>query len=229
MTTGKQGWWQWARTTSLEFQLRAGLSKLDSQHFRDMMDSLPEEAIPRIELELLQRIQRRYELSSDTLAFDTTNFFTFIDTTNTRCTIAQRTKSKQKRHDLRHVGLALVVTRKDLIPLFHLTCRGNRNDAKVFAEITAQIKKRLQELGMDLEKHTLVFDRGNNSRKNLRRISRQHLHYVGALRPTRKYAFTSSPAFLRCNSVHCCGRPPSASAASEERSGRLWKSSPTSG
>ncbi len=184
MTTSKQGWWPWARTTSLEFLLRAGLSKLDSQHFWDLMDSLPEEAIPRIELELLQRIQRRYELSSDTLAFDTTNFFTFIDTTNTRCTIAQRTKSKQKRHDLRHVGLALVVTQKDLIPLFHLTYQGNLNDATVFARITAQIKKRLQELGMDLEKHTLVFDRGNNSRKNLRRISRQHLHYVGALRPT---------------------------------------------
>jgi transposase len=37
---------------------------------------------------------------------------------------------------------------------------------------------------MDLEKHTLVFDRGNNSRKNLRRIQPQHLHYAGALRPS---------------------------------------------
>ena len=182
--TSKQGWWQWAKTTSCDFLLRVALSKVDSQHFWDLMDSLPAEAIPHIELELLRRIRQRYELSSDTLAFDATNFFTFIDTTNARCTIAQRTKSKQKRHDLRHVGLALVVTREDLIPLFHLTYQGNVSDVNVFAQVTAQIKTRLQELSMDLEKHTLVFDRGNNSRKNLRRIQRQHLHYVGALRPS---------------------------------------------
>jgi len=182
--TSKQGWWQWAKTTSCDFLLRVALSKVDSQHFWDLMDSLPAEAIPHIELELLRRIQQRYELSSDTLAFDTTNFFTFIDTTNGRCTLAQRTKSKQKRHDLRCVGLALVVTREDLIPLFHLTYQGNVSDVNVFAQVTTQIKTRLQELGMDLEKHTLVFDRGNNSQKNLRRIQRQHLHYVGALRPS---------------------------------------------
>ena len=184
MPTSKQGWWQWAKTTSCEFLLRVALSKVDSQHFWDLMDSLPAEAIPHIELELLRRIQQRYELSSDTLAFDTTNFYTFIDTTNARCTVAQRTKSKQKRHDLRHVGLALVVTRQDLIPLFHLTYQGNLSDVTVFAKVTAQIRTRLEELGMDLEKHTLVFDRGNNSQKNLRRIQRQHLHYVGALRPS---------------------------------------------
>ena len=182
--TSKQGWWQWAKTTSCDFLLRVALSKVDSQHFWDLMDSLPAEAIPDIELELLRRIRQRYELCSDTLAFDTTNFFTFIDTTNDRCRLAQRTKSKQKRHDLRRVGLALVVTRENLIPLFHLTYQGNVSDVAVFAQVTAQIKKRLQQLGMDLEKHTLVFDRGNNSQKNLRHIQRRHLHYVGALRPS---------------------------------------------
>ena len=182
--TSKQGWWQWAKTTSCDFLLRVALSKVDSQHFWDLMDSLPPAAIPQIELELLRRIRERYEVSSDTLAFDTTNFFTFIDTTNERCTLAQRTKSKQKRNDLRCVGLALVVTREDLMPLFHLTYQGNVSDTNVFGQVTAQIKTRLEELGMDLEKHTLVFDRGNNSRKNLGRIQRQHLHYVGALRPS---------------------------------------------
>jgi len=184
MPTSKQGWWSWAKTTSCEFLLRVALSKLDSQHFWDLMDSLPEDAIPAIELELLRRIQPRYELSSDTLTFDTTNFYTFIDTTNVRCTVAQRTRSKQKRHDLRHVGLALVVTRPDLIPLFHLTYQGNLSDVTVFAQVASQIKKRLADLDMEAENHTLVFDRGNNSKKNLECIQRHHLHYVGALRPS---------------------------------------------
>ena len=42
------------------------------------------------------------------LALDMTNFATFIDTGNDRAPIAQRGKAKQKRTDLRLVGLALV-------------------------------------------------------------------------------------------------------------------------
>ena len=181
--TSKRAWWTWAKRTSCQFLLRVALSKLDSQHFWDMMDCLPPEAIPEIERELLERIRSQYRLAGDTLAFDTTNFYTFIATTNGRCAIAQRTKSKQKRHDLRSIGMALVVTREDLIPLFHETYQGNRNDTKVFGELSGRIKRRLEQLGMDVEKHTLIFDRGNNSKANLERLARQHWHYVGALRP----------------------------------------------
>jgi len=46
-----------------------------------------------------------------------TNFATFIDTANGRAPIAQRGKAKQKRADLRLVGLGLVVTRDGGIPL----------------------------------------------------------------------------------------------------------------
>ena len=87
------------------------------------MDALPIEAIPKIEKELLKRVIKIYGLESDTLFFDTTNFFTFIDTTNIRCTIAQRGKNKQKRYDLIQVGLAMVVTRKNIIPfVFPFLC-----------------------------------------------------------------------------------------------------------
>ena len=46
-----------------------------------------------------------------------TNFATFIDTGNGKAPIAQRGKAKQKRSDLRLVGLGLVVTRDGGIPL----------------------------------------------------------------------------------------------------------------
>jgi transposase len=183
MPTSKRGWWNWAKTTSLEYLLRCSLSKIDSQHFWDLMDSLPVDAIEKIETELLKRVFDIYKLESDTLFFDTTNFFTYINTTNTRCTVAQRGKNKQKRYDLRQVGLAMVVTRQDLIPLLHLTYQGNINDTKVFAEIIGKIKTRLISLDLDVEKHTVVFDRGNNSRKNLATIEELKLHYVGALTP----------------------------------------------
>ena len=183
MPTSKRGWFNWARTTTLAYLLRCSLSKIDSQHFWDLMDALPIEAIPKIEKELLERIIKIYGLESDTLFFDTTNFFTYIDTTNLRCTIAQRGKNKQKRYDLRQVGLAMVVTREDMIPLFHLTYQGNMNDTKVFSTVIKKIKNRLKDLGLDVEKHTLIFDRGNNSKKNMAIVKELQLHYVGALTP----------------------------------------------
>jgi len=183
MPTSKRGWWNWARTTSCEYLLRCNLSKVDSQHFWDLMDAVPVDAIPKIESELLKRVQKVYRVKSDTLFFDTTNFYTYIDTTNGRCTIAQRGKNKQKRNDLRQIGLALVVSKKDLIPLFHLTYRGNRNDTVVFKAIASRVKDRIIELGLDMKKHTLVFDRGNNSKKNMSILKKLGFHYVGALTP----------------------------------------------
>jgi transposase len=147
------------------------------------MDALPVEAIAKIEYELLNKVFETYNLEGDTLFFDTTNFFTYIDSTNVRCTIAQRGKSKQKRYDLRQVGLAMVVTREDMIPVFHHTYDGNMNDTKVFKTVIGKIKNRIKRLGLDIEKHTVVFDRGNNSKKNLVIVKELQLHYVGALTP----------------------------------------------
>jgi transposase len=192
--TSKDGWWDWARTTSSEYLLRVALSKVDSNHFWDLMDSLPVEAIEKIEFELLQRAREVYNLESDTLLFDTTNFFTYIDSTNSRCTIAGRGKNKQKRYDLRQVGLAMVVTRQDSIPLFHITYEGNMNDSKVFKEVVGKVKERMVNLDLDLQGHTLVFDRGNNSKDNMALIKELDLHYVGALTPYQHKALVSRAA-----------------------------------
>ena len=183
MPTSKRGWWTWAKTTSLEYLLRCNFNKINSQHFWDLMDALPIDKIEKIEEELLKNIFKVYKLESDSLFFDTTNFFTYIHTTNEHCGIAQRGKNKQKRHDLRQVGLAMVVTKKDMIPLFHLTYRGNKHDSKIFNEIVTRIKTRMETLQLNIEEHTLIFDRGNNSKVNLELINKNQLHYVGALTP----------------------------------------------
>jgi len=183
MLTSKRGWYNWAKTTSLEYLLRTNFSKIDSQHFWDLMDTLPEESIPEVEKEILQKVMEVFDIKIDTLFFDTTNFYTYIATTNTRCTIAQRGKNKQKRTDLRQVGLALVVNREDLIPLFHHSYRGNMNDTTVFRDVIKKIKQRIIDLGLNIENHTFVFDRGNNSKKNLAIVKKLGLYYVGALTP----------------------------------------------
>lgn len=183
MPTSKMGWWNWAKTTSAEYLLRCSLSKVDSQHFWDLMDSFPEDAIFLAEQEILQRLLEVYKIHTDTLFYDTTNFFTYIDTTNTHCDIAQRGNNKQKRNDLRQVGLAMVVSKEDYIPLFHHSYQGNLQDGTVFREVVEKIKDRMQSLGLNQDTHTLVFDRGNNSKKNLAIVKSLRFYYVGALTP----------------------------------------------
>jgi transposase len=181
--TSKRTWWQWAKTTSLEYLLKTNFSKVDSQHFWDLMDALPITAIEKIEAQLLRNVSELYGLENDCLFYDTTNFFTYIHTTNERCHIAKRGRNKQKRSDLRQVGLALVVTARDKLPLFHLAYEGNLHDAPVFKQVIDKLKKRLRQLKLSQQSHTIVFDRGNNSKQNLQLIKEAGLHYVGALTP----------------------------------------------
>jgi len=181
--TSKASWADWAKTTSLSYLLRISLNKIDSQHFWDLMDALPVESVEKIEEEIIQKIFQKYNLKTDTLFYDTTNFFTYIHTTNNRCNIAKRGRNKQKRSDLRQVGLALVVSKRDKLPLFHLTYEGNRHDSKIFSRIVKKVKVRLEKLGLSLEQHTLIFDRGNNSKANFALLTKNDMHYVGALVP----------------------------------------------
>jgi len=97
--------------------------------------------------------------------------------------IAQRGKNKQKRSDLRQVGLAMVVSKEDQIPLFHHSYQGNLQDCTVFKEVIGKIKDRMESLGLAQKTHTLVFDRENNSKKNLAVVQELGLYYVGALTP----------------------------------------------
>ena len=183
MPTSKRGWQSWARTTTLQYLLRCSLSKLDSQHFWDLMDALPVDNIPKVEADILANVFKIYNIESDSLFFDTTNFFTYIDSTNIRSTIAKRGRNKQKRHDLRQIGLAMVVTKADMIPLFHLAYDGNITDTVVFRKVIQKVKERLKKLELDPGRHTIVFDRGNNSKRNLAIIEKLELYYVGALTP----------------------------------------------
>lgn len=181
--TSKRGWYEWARTTALEYLLRADFSKVNSQHFWDLMDALPEENIPKIEREIMGAAFKEFDIKTDTLFYDATNFFTFISTTNTRNTLAQRGRNKQKRHDLRQVGMALVVSKEDQIPLFHHTYQGNLNDVTIFKSVIKDISQRIKNIGLDISRHTFVLDRGNNSKANLGIIESLKLFYVGALSP----------------------------------------------
>lgn len=181
--TSKRNWHEgWARHTSLSYLLRMSLSKLDSQHFWDQMEALPTDVIPCIEQDIVANVLEKEKIALDVLLCDTTNFFTYIDSANHRCTIAQRGKNKQKRMDLRQFGLLLLVSRQDQIPILHKVYQGNLQDKTVFKENFTDILNRFKVICGSLEEITLVCDQGNNSKKMLKEVTGQ-VHFVGALSP----------------------------------------------
>ncbi|MGC9385090.1 MAG: IS1634 family transposase [Kosmotogaceae bacterium] len=179
--TSKRNWFQgWARHTSLSYLLRMSINKLDSQHFWDQMDALPTEAIPLIEEDIVNTLIEKQKVTLDTLLYDTTNFFTYIDSTNERCSLAQRGRNKQKRMDLRQFGLLLLISRKEQVPLFHKLYKGNLADRTIFKEQFKQILNRFKTISASLENITLIFDQGNNSKKLLKEMN-INIHFVGAV------------------------------------------------
>jgi hypothetical protein len=142
---------------------------------------VPVESIALIEREIVSRVLQQFALPVDTLLFDATNFFTFIASTNPHCHLPARGRSKQKRDDLRQVGVALLCSRLGGLPLWHQTYGGALADAKCFAEVLPAVRQRLVELHRDVTSLTIVFDKGNVSRANQKLVDEAGLNYVTAL------------------------------------------------
>ncbi|MFQ5976466.1 MAG: IS1634 family transposase, partial [Candidatus Hydrothermarchaeales archaeon] len=182
--TSKENWYQgFARDTTLAYLLRMSLSKLDSQHFWDQMEAVPASAIPLIEEDLVHAMVEKENVSLDTLLCDMSNFFTFIASDNERCNLAQRGRNKQKRMDLRQLGLLLLITRHDHLPLFHKIYKGNLQDRTVFKKYFQDMVNRFKSISGSLEDITVVFDQGNNSKETLKEVD-STIHFVGALSPS---------------------------------------------
>ena len=120
------------------------------------------------------------------LAYDTTNFHTFIATTNTRNTVAQRGHNKQGRHNLRQVGLSYVLDGESGLSLCHHVYPGNVADAEEFPVALERIQRLLARHAIPPETVTLVFDKGTAALANtvLAERGRIRLDLGAALEPS---------------------------------------------
>jgi len=186
--TSKRGFSDWARTTSLGALAGTDVERLTSQHFWDQMDQVPVESLALMERAIIRRVLTRLALPVDTLLFDATNFFTFIASTNTRPTLPARGHNKQKRDDLRQVGVALLCSRHGDLPLWHQVYGGQVADATCFAEVMPAVRQRLVDLSLEVEGLTIVYDKGNGSRANQALVDGAQLHYVTGLTAASQHA-----------------------------------------
>lgn len=178
----KRAWARWAEGTSLH-RLFPDLKvqQLTSQYFWDQMNLVSLEALQAIEKELTATVVRDLDIQLDTLLYDTTNFFTYIASTNDRSTLAQRGHSKQKRRDLRLFSLALLASRDGQVPLCSQVYQGNQVDVVRFPKALSLIRERLAELTLDVEALTVVYDKGNLSKANQALVDEAPFGYVASV------------------------------------------------
>jgi transposase len=176
----------WATTAGPRFT-KVPATVLDHRRFWDAMHAVTLEQLAAAGQAITLRAAEMSGLDCSSVALDMTNFATFIDTQNRRAPVAQRGKAKQKRSDLRLVGLGLVVTRDGGIPLTWHAYPGDKPDVTQFPDMITQLLIRYQAVceragvaaaaaGM-----TVVFDAGQNSEANFTHLAGAGLSWIGSV------------------------------------------------
>jgi len=181
----KRSMWNWFQNTIL-FRVfpEANKTSLSSQRFWDNMSTIKEDKIQIAWMKLVNSVLDRENIDLSCASYDGTNFYTFIGSFNTRCSLAKRGKNKQGRRDLRQINYALFCTRKDQFPLFFDVFERNRHDSKEFEVVIENFFSAFKNRTPHNESITIVFDKGNNSDANLRKfVEDSGFHFVGSVKP----------------------------------------------
>jgi transposase len=184
-------WWP---TTAGDRLVRLPAAALDHRRFWDAMDALTVADLRAIERAVAARMVEVFDLDLAGLVLDMTNFATFVDSADQRNTIAQRGHAKQKRLDLRLVGVGLVVTADGGVPVLHHAYQGNRPDVTQFSAVIDELVARFGRLAQATDALTVVYDAGCDSADGQADVQASPLHFVGSLRPSDHPDLLAIPA-----------------------------------
>ena len=198
--------------------------RFTSQAFWDVFEKiLPQECISssaaddpleQAQLRLLALWKQKPGMSRRLLAYDTTNFYTYIASTNTRNELAQRGHNKQGRHNLRQVGLSYVLDGESGLSLCHHVYSGDVADAEEFSSALSRITRMLDHNQIGRDTVTLVFDKGTAALANTVELEQARVGWISAL------PWNQAPAELRERAVEqlpsCSSQQPGVRAAGEK-------------
>lgn len=139
--TSKAALGEWFENTIGPGLMAIKPKQLTSQAFWNHMDKLTQPILIDIENDLLVKIIDEFKIDSNCLLYETTNFYTYINT-KTKSQLAQRGHNKQKRHDLRQVSLGMMTSADFHVPLLHMVYGGNINDTKQFGSVINELVNR---------------------------------------------------------------------------------------
>jgi transposase len=198
--------------------------RFTSQAFGDAFEQiLPEgpealssadDPLEQAQLRLLGVWKEKQLVSRRLLAYDTTNFYTYIASTNTRNQLAQRGHNKQGRHNLRQVGLSYVLDGEQGLSLCHHVYPGNVADVEEFSTALTRITRMLDQNQIARETVTLVLDKGSAALANTVALEEAGVGWISAL------PWNQAPAELRSRALEelptCSSAQPGVRAAAEK-------------
>jgi transposase len=166
--------------------------RFTSQAFWDAFEKiLPEHLDPlatgdddpleRAQLRLLDLWKDKQMVSRRLLAYDTTNFYTYIASNNTRNDLAQRGHNKQGRHNLRQVGLSYVLDGENDLSLCHHVYRGHVADGEEFSTSLSRMLSMLDRCQIARDTVTLVLDKGSAALANTVELQEAGVGWISAL------------------------------------------------
>jgi transposase len=214
----------WYRNTILHSAWGMAPERFTSQAFWDAFEKiLPDHLDPlagdddpldRAQLGVLNLWKGKQMVSRRLLAYDTTNFYTYIASNNTRNKLAQRGHNKQGRHNLRQVGLSYVLDGENGLSLCHHVYRGNIADGEEFSTSLARILSMLDRTQMARDTVTLVFDKGSAALAHTVQLQEAGIGWISAL------PWNQAPAAFRERAVEqlsaCSSAQPGVQVAAEK-------------
>jgi transposase len=179
----------WYRKTVLSSLWRFEPEEFRSQDFWDAFHQIQvgddeqaeEDDLQRAQSALLSCWKQRQMVSRRVLAYDTTNFYTWVASTNQRNRLAQRGHNKQGRHNLRQVGLSYVLDGEHGISLCHHVYAGNVPDVEELPEALERLVKILDRNQIERSSVTLVFDKGTAALDNTLLLNQAGVGWISAL------------------------------------------------
>jgi transposase len=176
----------WYHETILQTQWQFPPDRFSSQAFWDCFDQIQANGDSDDELDEAQRLlvgvwKEKQLVSRRLLAYDTTNFYTWVASTNQRNTLAQRGHNKQGRHNLRQIGMSYVLDAEHGLSLCHHVYAGNVADAVELPEALNRIVAMLDRNQIERQSVTLVFDKGTAALENTLLLEKAEVGWISAL------------------------------------------------
>ncbi|MHA1336364.1 MAG: IS1634 family transposase [Candidatus Helarchaeota archaeon] len=181
---------RWFEHTALFKEFPPIDTYLDSMAYTNHFKYLTPEVIENIEERINKKLIEVFNVSMNTLFYDPTNFFTYINPKK-GVELPKHGYSKEGRFTLNLVGLTLFCTKDGGLPVLHETYPGNLQDAKVFKEQIPHLLGRLKRVGIDPREICLVFDKGNLSQEAFNQINDANIYFVCSIRPSTQKEFDS--------------------------------------
>jgi len=169
---------KWYKRTAIQHVRPVDVEELSSQRYWEKWDRVSEEALRKIAHSFFERLWELESPDADCLLFDTTNYYTFMSS-NTRSELARRGKNKEGRHNLRQIGLGLLIARGSRLPLYYCAYPGNLHDSRQFESVIDEMFAVVCGLHKTKERLTVVIDKGMNSQSNYAWIDEHsRIHFV---------------------------------------------------